>query len=214
MLKLDLAGKAAAHADHWTNAEAALGRAIILPDGTTQKAFVAQGNVVSTAQSTVISRTNDLEGAQRSRDALLETLQRKAALLTALVRGATPGSVFANMLPKLPTTSAAAIKWVKALEDLAGIWERLDAAPAGQYPALAHPPLLSDGTTQAAFVAELTALQGALRGVQEATNDIKEARGALAEAGKTTRAALAAYRTLIRGLFRKTDPILTSLPPG
>jgi hypothetical protein len=83
MRKFDLAAKAHAYADHWNNAETALGRAIVLPEGTTQSSFTDSSLAAKAAQDTVIARTNDMESAMQTRDSTLGPLQSSASLFTA-----------------------------------------------------------------------------------------------------------------------------------
>ena len=109
MRKFDLAAKAHAYADHWNNAETALGRAIVLPSGTTSDGFVDSATAAQTAQVTLIARTNDMEGAMRTRDNTLGPLQSSASLFTAFVRASVPGSPFVKRLPKIPAPKAAAV---------------------------------------------------------------------------------------------------------
>ncbi|WP_395089156.1 hypothetical protein [Armatimonas sp.] len=212
MRKFDLAAKSHAYADHWNNAETALGRAIVLPSGTTSDGFVDSASAAQTAQETLIARTNDMEGAMQTRDNTLGPLQSSAALFTAFVRASTPGSVFVKMLPRIPVTTAAAVKWGKVLGDLDGVWARLDATTPGEYPALTLPVTLSNGATLATFSAGVTTFQTALDDLQEAINDIKVAQGELRTLGSSVRADISAYRKLIRSLFPAGHPIRTSLP--
>jgi hypothetical protein len=212
MRKFDLAAKAHAYADHWNNAETALGRAIVLPEGTTQSGFTDSSLAAKAAQDTVIARTNDMESAMQTRDSTLGPLQSSASLFTAYVRASTPGSTFVKMLPKIPATTAAAVKWGKVLQDLDGIWTRLDAANPADYPALNLPTTLSNGTTRAQFSPDVAQFGTALNDLQEAINDIKEAQGDLRNLGKSINADISAYRKLIRSLFPAGHPIRTSLP--
>jgi hypothetical protein len=212
MRKFDLAARAHAYADHWNNAETALGRAIVLPTGTTRDGFVDSADAARGAQETLITRTNDMESAMQTRDSTLGPLQGSASLLTALVRATVPGSPFVNMLPKIPAATVAAVKWGKVLGDLRSIWERLDAVAPGTYPALTLPVALSNGATLATFSAGVTTFQAALEALQEAINDIKVAQGELRTLGASVRADISAYRKLIRSLFPAGHPIRTSLP--
>ncbi|WP_309713180.1 hypothetical protein [Armatimonas sp.] len=212
MRKFDLAAKAHAYADHWNNAETALGRAIVLPEGTTQSGFTDSSLAAKAAQDTVIARTNDMESAMQTRDSTLGPLQSSASLFTAYVRASTPGSTFVKMLPKIPATTAAAVKWGKVLQDLDGIWTRLDTANPADYPALSLPTRLSNGTTRAQFSPDVAQFGTALNDLQEAINDIKEAQGDLRNLGKSIRADISAYRKLIRSLFPTGHPIRTTLP--
>jgi hypothetical protein len=212
MRKFDLAAKAHAYSDHWNNAETALGKAIVLPEGTTRDGFTDKANEASTAQTTLINRTNDMESAMQTRDNTLGPLQSSASLFTAYVRATTPGSIFVNMLPKIPSSGAAAVKWGKVLQDLDGIWVRLDATTPGEYPALSLPATLSNGTTQTQFGTAVTQFSTALNDLQSAINDIKAAQGTLRNLGTTINADISAYRKLIRSLFPTGHPIRTSLP--
>ncbi|WP_395090637.1 hypothetical protein [Armatimonas sp.] len=212
MRKFDLAAKAHAYADHWNNAETALGKAIVLPEGTTQSGFTDKATDAKTAQTTLINRTNDMESAMQTRDNTLGPLQSNASLFTAYVRASTPGSVFVNMLPKIPATTAAAVKWGKVLGDLNEIWARLDATTPGEYPALTLPTALSNGTTHAQFSPAVAQFGTALSDLQEAVNDIKAAQGTLRNLGTSINADISAYRKLIASLFAAGHPIRTSLP--
>jgi hypothetical protein len=191
MLKTDLAARAASYASHWEQVETALGRAVLLPDSTKRATFAALATELKTAQTTVITRTNDLEGAQGTRDRVGEPLQDSAALFTAFVRASVPGSPFIPMLPKIPTKNAAAIKWEKILIDLSSIWERLDDADASTYPALSLPALTT---------------------LRDASSEIKQAQAALRTKGKTAKDAIVAYRALVRTLFPAGHPLRASLP--
>jgi hypothetical protein len=212
MRKFDLAAKAHAYADHWNNAETTRGQAITLPNGTTHDQFTDKAADAQAAQTTLINRTNDMESAMQTRDNTLGPLQSNASLFTGYVRASTPGSVFVKMLPKIPATTAAAIKWGKVLSDLSEVWERLDATTPGEYPALTLPVTLSNGTTRAQFAPAVATFSTALTDLQSAVNDIKEAQGTLRNLGTSINADISAYRKLIRSLFPAGHPIRTSLP--
>lgn len=212
MRKFDLAAKAHAYTDHWNNAETALGRTIVLPTGTTHDGFTDSASAAKAAQDTLIARTNDMESAMQTRDNTLGPLQSSASLFTAFVRATVPGSPFVKMLPKIPASKAAAVTWGKTLGDLHGVWEQLNAATPGEFPALTLPVTLSNGATFAAFSSSVTTFQTALNNLQEAVNDIKVAQGTLRNLGTTINADISAYRKLIRSLFPKEHPIRTSLP--
>lgn len=212
MLKTDLAARAASYASHWEQVEAALGKAIVLPDGTTRTIFTALAAELKAAQTTVITRSNDLEGAQGTRDRVEKPLQESAALLTAYARATVPGSPFTPMLPKLPTKSAAAIKWEKVLIDLSSVWEHLDDADTAMYPALSLPVTLSSGVVHTEFTADVAAYSAALTTLRDASREIKQAQAALRTKGKTAKSATVAYRALVRALFPAGHPLRVSLP--
>lgn len=212
MRKFDLASKAHAYADHWNNAETALGQAITLPNGTTHDSFTDKATDAQTAQTTLITRTNDMESAMQARDNTLGPLQSTASLFNAYVRASTPGSTFVKMLPKIPPITAAGVKWGKVLSDLEQVWTRLDATTPGAYPALTLPVTLSNGTARAQFTPALAAFITVLKDLQSAVNDIKEAQGTLRNLGTSINGDISAYRKLIRSLFPAGHPIRTSLP--
>jgi hypothetical protein len=205
---------------HWSDAENALGKAVVLEDGTTQGALQDLKDALSGAQSTITTSENDQQGAIGQRQSARAEALPIARQVRKGILGAIPSSNEARQLPtRLPSATEDVQTQLVALRDVENVWTRVNALPAGSYPSLTTPfTVLVDlgGTeetiTLARYSAAVLALSTAASTLKTAEQALTQAQQDRKKSVEALRKVFLAYRKRIRGLFPRTSALYRSLP--
>ncbi len=205
---------------HWNDAENALGRAIVLEEGTTRDSLQDLKDALIATQQAALVAENARQGGMRARDNARAEAFPIARQARKSIASVIPSSEEARQLPAkfLPLT-ADAQKQLVALRDVENVWSSVNALPANKYASLVVPfTVLVDlqGTEEtiaiARYSAAIAALATAASTVQTAEQALTQAQQDRKKAIETLNTVFKAYRTLIRGVFPLTSAVYRSLP--
>lgn len=205
---------------HWNDVESALGKAVVLEDGTTRDALEDLKATLTTTQSTMTTTENDRQGAMQQRDRARAEALPIARQARKGILGTISTADEARQLPgKIPTVTQDAQTQLVALRDVENVWQRLNALPANRYPSLTTPyTVLVDmhGTeetiTLARYSAAITRLDTAATALKVAEQALTQAQQDRKKAIEALKRVFLAYRKLIRGIFPRTSALYKSLP--
>jgi len=196
---------------HWTDVNLILAGAgpLVLQDGTTIAILTGYRDQLQAFGSSIQGKLNDLEIAGA------DVNQKVAALLARLgefnrkVRGSLGQSVFVGALPEIPSASAAQGTVIQALDDMATLWPKINAATI---PGFTGPLLLPGGYAVATCTTELATLKTAYATEKNAFQDVDLERKLRNAVQDKAHAAMRDYRKAVAGAFPENDPHVLSLP--
>ena len=117
---------------------------------------------------------------------------------------------FLGARPKAPSLSDGQQRFIDPLEDVASLWEKVNAAPAP--PGVTLPLTLSDGTTVAAFKTALAALKAAFLAEKNAAQDVTLSRKWRDETKAAAYDVMKNYRLAVEAKCRAYPALLESMP--
>lgn len=189
---------------------AAGGTALVLADG-----YALAGLTTDVAEiAAVITAGEDFENAISlaitNRDNRRVTLRERVIEFREAVEYRLKGSGYVRPLPDTPQPTASEQKFLKALDDMASLWVRINAdAGVPNF----TPPLVLRGTfTLALFQTELAALRVNYKAVTDAENDARIARSQRDVLLPPLRDRFVLYRQAILVEYGPTHPFTTTLP--
>lgn len=205
---------------HWSDAETALGRAVVLNDNTTRDGLQDLKDALLAALAGNDAAENDRQGLVVRRDNARQDALPMARQVRKAIQGALPSSEEAGELPRaVPAFSADAQKQLATLRDIETVWTRVNALPAGSHPALVLPFTVQvdlSGTietvTLARYSAAVASLAAAASGLETAEQALKRAQLERKQVTTQLKRVFVAYRKLIRGLFPRSSMVYQSLP--
>ena len=163
---------------HWIDVNAFrvanASQAYVLPDGYGQPELAADVAGVEAAITAEESFNNAVSIAIKGRDDQKDALHERMVDFRKLVDFRLKGSVYASALQPTPQAKASQQKTLRALDDMADLWTRInaDAATPNFTPPLVYP----DGFAIAGFQTNLAALRVQYKAVVDAENDARIAR--------------------------------------
>jgi hypothetical protein len=194
--------------DHWNAVNAVfptktltVAQTALLPEGMTLDGLIDLRDEIASDFAAVVAADNLAQEKQALRLALRQKILVPQKLFRKTVQSYLPESTYLAQVPKTPSIGANDRAFEDACEDSANVWAKINTDATL---AITRPLVLSEGTTQAAFVAFLTGLKTVHGDIPAAKEAAKRVRARRDE--KITR-ALAALK-----LYRKTVPAF--LPPG
>lgn len=125
---------------HWTQIENATGAGVALPDGTTRDGGQDLASGIKDAETVLMEGRNALAKAQGERNLARTVAYTAAKQARKSLRGVAKNAPEVRGLPNVPPVTSAPAVLIAALEDIADVWERINALPPAQVPA-AHLPL-------------------------------------------------------------------------
>jgi len=151
----------------------------------------------------ISSRIKRLRGELHDR---LNQFNRKSrALLTH--------TEFAPNLPKVPALAAGEARILLALNEMSGLWKRVNqAAAAGEIPELDRPLTLLDGYDHAQFDIALGKLRMAYQQITEHDQGLRLTRTRRNVVQDQVYATLREYRVAVRGEFAESNALVLTLP--
>ncbi|WP_394795810.1 hypothetical protein [Armatimonas sp.] len=178
-----------------------LAQTTLLPDGMTLDGLIDLRDEIAADFVAVVTVDNVAQEKQAQRKARRQAILVPQKLFLKTVQSYLPESAYLSLVPKTPSIGANDRAFEDACEDSAGVWAKLNADTTLS---LTRPLVLSNGSTQATFVAllsEVKAAHGDSPGAKVAAQRVRTTRD------EKIKRALGALK-----LYRKTVPAF--LPPG
>ncbi len=199
---------------HWTSVNAdrianALAE-ITLKGGYTRAMFEADRNALEAAISATEGFENVLELATTTRDNQKNALVDRLKQFRAGVQGDLDDTPYVSALSTVPSFSMAESKWLRAFDDMADLWARINADTTT--PDFTAPLLLRGGYTLADFTAELAAMRAQFKAVTTAENNADIGRAERDALLSPIRARMLQYRKKIAVEYDEEHPLFVSLP--
>ncbi len=199
---------------HWTavNADrvAGGGTALLLADGYSLASLTTDVATVATAITGQESLDNAITLATAARDTRKGSLRDRLIEFREAVQYRLKGSGYALSLPDTPHVDASEQKILKALDDMANLWLRLNADAT--VPNFTPPLLLRGGAALAPFQTELATLRTNYKGLTDAENDARIGRNQRDLFLPPLRNRFVLYREAITVEYGPNHPFTTSLP--
>ncbi len=199
---------------HWTdiNADrvAAGGTALVLPGPYSLANLSTDVAIVATAITAEEDLENAIALATTTRDNRRATLRDRVIEFREAVQYRLKGSGYVRALPDTPHENASEQNFLKALDDMASLWVRINADTG--VPNFTPPLVLRGGFTLAMFQTEVATLRTNYKAVTDAENDARIARGKRDVLLQPLRDRFVQYRQAILVEYGPTHPFTTSLP--
>ena len=199
---------------HWTDVNADRvaggGTALLLIDGYSLGTLTTGVAVVATAITGQEDLDNAFALATTNRDNRKGTLRDRLIEFRDTVQYRCPGSGYVRALPDTPALNASEQKIIRALDDMASVWVRINADAT--VPNFTPPLLLRGNFTVAAFQAELALLRVDYNAVTTAENDARIGRGKRDVLLAPLRDRFVQYRQAIGVEYGPLHPFTTTLP--
>ncbi len=199
---------------HWADVNADRvaggGSALLLADGYAEAGLATDVAAAATAITAQEGLDNAVTIAANARDTRWRTLRDRVIEFREAVAYRLPGSGYALSLPDTPGLTASEQKVLRALDDMANLWQRINADAT--VPNFTPPLLLRGSLTLAAFQAELAALRLNYKAVVDAENDARIGRNKRDLLLPPLRDRFVMYRKAIGVEYGPNHPFTTSLP--
>jgi hypothetical protein len=207
----NLLGTAWEFQGHWEAAEAELGAAFSLPNGTARADFGLLVDDFASKGTFVVGEENHRQFAVRIAFLLEEQLHPNALLFNLAVRGRFHGSSHVAILDPIPNNTAARAKRLAAFDKIAHLWGQIDANNP-PFPGFVPPFVLANGLTLAQFNTALGEYRTALEDLGDRQLDERRARAERRDLAERIWECMVQYRLTVKGLFVAEDAIVLSLP--
>jgi hypothetical protein len=199
---------------HWTDVNAdrvaAGGTALVLADGFSLANLTTAVAAVATAITSGEDLENAISLATANRDNRKVTLRDRVMEFREAVEYRLKGSGYVAALPDTPQPTASEQKFLKAVDDMASLWVRVNADAT--VPNFTPPLILRGAFTLAMFQTEVAALRVNYKAVTDAENDARIARGQRDVLLEPLRDRFVLYRQAILVEYGPTHPFTTTLP--
>ena len=190
---------------HWHGANAELAPAApLIVEGKTVADLGALRTELENRRAAVEVARNSQEGARTGIEMLKAALLARLSQFKGKLQTVDVDPVLLLLLPRAYSQGDGLGRVIPALDDMADVWARHDAAGV--------PLVLRGGYTLAGFTADLALLSAAYKAYGKARNDVKLARGRREETQDAIRPLLVNYRKLIAAEFAERSAIRETLP--
>lgn len=196
---------------HWTAVNVDLGSALVLPGSYAVATLTADRTALQAKITAVETADNAVQLAAGSRDIKKGPLRERVRQFRTMVQSFFKGTEYVFALPNMPKMTFSEGDFLKALDDMANLWTRINAItpiPVG----MPIPLTLAGGYTLASFNADVTALRanyGTWNDAVQGALIAREQRNALMPPIK---ARLIQYRQAVQGKYTTGAALLESLP--
>ncbi len=196
--------------DHWTAVNAAVGPSVLtLKGGYTLATFTTDRTAIQTAITAVETADNARQIASGDRDVKKASSRARIAQYRASVLGVLAGTPYANTLPKMPKFGVNAGTFMKALDDMANGWSRINTDVITGF---TPPLLLAGGYTLATFNTDVTAMRTAFTTMTNAEDNSRQARSNRDVLLPLAKARMVQYRQAVKGILPPGSPLLATIP--
>lgn len=195
---------------HWAEVNAALSPgALTLSGGYTLANFTTDRSSIETAITAVETADNSRQGASADRDIKKAGQRGRLAQFRATVSGVLPGTIYVRMLPTLPLFRAVESRFIRPLDDMSNIWDRINT---DTIPGFTAPLLLSGGYALADFQSDLADLRAAYLAWTNAENGSLSARSSRNVLLPPARERMRQYRQAVKGALPPGHALLATVP--
>lgn len=199
---------------HWTDVDAARvaagGTALVLADGSALADLTAAVAAAATAITAGEDFENAISLAITNRDNRRVTLRERVIEFREAAEYRLKGSGYVRALPDTPHPNASEQKFLKALDDMASLWVRINADAT--LPNFTPPLVLRETFPLALFQTEVAALRVNYKTLTDAENDARIARGQRDVLLTPLRDRFVMYRAAILVEYGAMHPFTTTLP--
>ena len=196
---------------HWLQVNTALGGGgpLVLSDGTTLAILTGYRDSLMTFGASIQGKLNDVEIARGNIEIKRVVVINRLGEFNRKVRGFLSHTAFVTALPEVPPGSSSVATLVDALDDMATLWVKINAATI---PGFTGPLTLLGGYLVATFNTDLAALKTDSTTWQNAVQDVKLERERRNDLQDKVQPALRDYRAAVLGSFAETDALVETLP--
>ena len=201
-----------AFAAHWTLVNTNVAPTPFALQGSYVAATLAADRAALNVQlAAVEAAANNAQAASADRDIKRAAIGERMRQFNQTVRGLLPGSIYVSMLPRIPSIAAAPGLWMRAMDEMAHAWNRIntDAPPP---PGITLPLVLNGNYGRSNFVTEQTALATAFTQVANTRTNAEAARVLRDQIFQPVRARLIQYRAAVQGRFPVGNALIASIP--
>jgi hypothetical protein len=196
--------------DHWIAVNAAVSpAALLLRGGYTLADFTSDRAALEAAITSIESTDNARQFASADRDLKKASARIRIAQYRSIVLGVLAGTAYPNALPKLPPFSVNTGLFLKAMDDVANGWSRINT---DTIPGFTGPLLLAGGYTLANFNTEVTAMRAAFLAATNAEDDSRSARSSRDVLLPKAKAFMVQYRQAVKGIVPAGSALLNTIP--
>jgi hypothetical protein len=196
--------------DHWTDVNTAIAPTVLtLQGGYTVANLTTDRSAVDTAITAVESADNARQIAAGDRDLKKSSARIRLAQFRATVTGLLTGTPYVRTLPKMPRFGDNQGKQLKAFDDVANAWSRINTATI---PGFTPPLLLAGGYSLANFTTELAALRAAFVASTNGDADSRQARSERDVLLPPAKSRMTLYRQAVKGILPAGSPLLLTIP--
>jgi len=195
---------------HWTDVNAAIAPTVLtLKGGYTLAMFTTDRAAIETAITGVETMDNARQIASADRDLKKASAKEKLGQYRSSVLGVLAGTPYANTLPKMPPFRANQGIFLKAVDDMANGWSRINS---DVIPGFTPPLLLASGYALATFTTDVTALRAAFVTSTNAEDNSQQQRSVRNALLPPARARMVQYRQAVKGVLPPAHPLLATIP--
>lgn len=201
-------------APHWTDVDAdRLAKslaALLLPGNYSLAEFLAERDGLEAALISLEDLENAMQLAIGERDSQKENIRERLRQFRAAGTLYLAATSYPQATPKMPQLNSTESRFLKPLDDMASLWNRINAESA--IPGFTAPLLLTGGYSLAGFTTDLAGLRAAYRAVTDADNDLNIARKQRDGRLDSIRIQMQKYHTAIELEYGPGHPFVESLP--
>ena len=194
---------------HWLSVNSSPTGAVLLAGGYARADLQADRAEMQLILSKQEDLDNSLQIVQFQRDQRRAALLERFSQLRAAIEVYVKDSPYAGNLPDKPGRNAGSAVLLKALDDAASTWEKINGATI---PGFSGPLTLRGGYGLADFVADLAVMRNTYPELAQATNDAALNRRQREELYQKVRGQLIDYRKVVELNFSAGTPLFETLP--
>lgn len=212
MYKLAVAGRR--FHSHWSSVNedrlAGGGSELVLEGDVTAADFELEVAGLQALLTAMEHWHNGMGTASVDRDKQRLILHDRLKEFRGRVRYSLPGSRYEQSLPKTPQKGASQELFLKALDVMVYLWEKINADTNA--PGFSPPLIMRENYTLAAFTTDLATLRNYFAAVAQAGRDLRMARGRRDELLGPLRDKMVQYRAAIAVEYGPGHSFVASLP--
>ncbi len=196
---------------HWPLVNTALGSPLALQGNYLVANLTTDRGAVNTQLNAVVTAENSRQSAIADRDTRRASLRERFRQFNQAVRAFFPNSTYAAQLPRIPGLSHPMGVWAKAMQDVAEIWNAINAITPVP-PGAPIPLTLVGGYTRANFLTDQTAMLAAFTSVESSALALENAQLTRDQIWLPIYERLKQYRLAVQARFAAGAALLESLP--
>ena len=196
---------------HWTQVNTALGVSpLLLKSGFTIANFTTERTNIQTAITAVEDFNNLIQLASNDKRSKKETIKPRLQQFRGAVKNTLQGTVYERALPTQPKMSDSEGKFMRALDDMASLWTRINADTT--IPGFTPPLLLIGAYAIATFNTDVTALRTSYANYVSALKNAEIARARRNVLLPPALLHMKQYKSAVFARLPAADPLCATIP--